>query len=304
MKCQPIVYFSGRHTLSPAAWRMIKSLSRHVAIVGQSDDPETAYALIHDSDVFLVYLYADVCQNLFFLYEIGVAFVLRKPIAVIRETDLKFSEISIAKHLYETRILMETRKRGPFQTCIVFGKTCNLPLTLGDVFVYCYENSMIFRPSPQTKCIALLVDKIFSLSRELSVSKQTSNSAVRITMQNSRSNLRLQGYSFKTDFDLHKGKVSLLPIGKYDNKFQTNSMINEHKLISNRKRPSVDITPDMNKSNHCGIPDDNRQGPVNCPRKTGLNMLTNSSIQLYLSSEKMMRIAWARVVRRLMTSCI
>ncbi|CAB3994580.1 Hypothetical predicted protein [Paramuricea clavata] len=256
MKGKPIVYFSARHTLSPAFRRAMKSLSRHVTIVGENEDPETAYASINDCDVFLLYLHPGFCQKLFLIYELGVALVLRRPIVVIRETDLKFSEISIPNHFYDIKLLIPPSKSGPFQTCNVFGKTYNSPLALGDVLTYGYENSVVFCPELQAKCIALLLDKIFSLSRELgSLLKRRNNSAVNIKLQNSKSMLGVHGYSKQAEYGFSKDKISLLPLNGYENdKLKTNSLLNERKLeklSSNEKRTSINDTPEIS-INHLG----------------------------------------------------
>ena len=240
MKCKPTVYFSSRHSLSPALERMMKALSRHVNLVGNGEDPEIAYATIDDSDVFLFNLYFDICQNLFLMYELGVALVLRKPVIVIREAELKFSEIFIPKHFSEIKLLIPPNRSGPFQTCDVLGKTYNLPLSLEDILVYSYENSIAFSSQLQTKCIALLLDKIFSFSR--GPGNQFTSSKVKITLQNRKSNYGGHGYS----------KIALLPLNRCgDGKLKTNSVVNEGKLdqlSSNEKKISVNQAPKINIS--------------------------------------------------------
>ena len=154
------------------------------------------------------------------MYELGVALVLRKPLIVIRETTLKFSEIFIPKHFYETQVLVPPIKTGAFQTCNMFGKTCNLPITLGDVLAYAYDNSMIFCPDLHAKCVALLLDKILGLSREIgtllrhtAALKISQKPTVTITVENSKSTLGLKDCSIQTD-TFERGKISLLPLRK------------------------------------------------------------------------------------------
>ena len=233
MKSKPLVYFSARHTLSPAMERAMTSLSRHVVIIGEDEEPETAYALINDCDVFLLHLRADISQKLFLLYELGVALVLQKPIIVIRETDLKLSEIFIPKHFHEIELLLTPSKAGSFETCNVFGMTYNLPLTLRDVLMYGYDNSMIFCPKFQAKYIALLLDKIFSLSSHVeSLRKKPSNSAI------------------SAESGCSKGQIPALSSNKYESdKLKTNLLRNEHKLnklivdgISANDTPEIDIS--------------------------------------------------------------
>jgi hypothetical protein len=243
MKGKPTVYFSARHILSSAFERAMKSLSRHVAIVGDDEDPETAYVSLNDCDVFLLYLHVDICRDLFLIYELGVALVLRKPIIVIRETDLKFSEIFIPKHFHEICILIAASKNTSSHTCNVFGMTYNSPLTLADVLAYGYENSIVFWPELQAKCIALLLDKIFSLSQEL-------ESLLKTTKQNSDSGLGVHGYSIRADSGFGKGKIPLLPSNTHENdNLKTDLLANEQKLdrvSSNEKETSFNRNPEIN----------------------------------------------------------
>lgn len=253
MKCKLSVYFSARHTFSPALTRTMKSLARHVTITGENDDPETAYASIYDCDVFLLHLHVGFSQNLFLIYELGVAMVLRKPIIVIRETDLKFSEILIPKHFYETELLIPPMKRSSWQTCNVFGRSYNMPMTLGSLLECCYENSIVFCPDIQGKCVALLLDKILSVARGLvRLRKKPTDAAVRITVQNNTSDCGLPGYSIQAQPGFSKGKISLLPLKTYENnQFKTTSLVNENKLGKlsfNEKQAALNQTPEINIS--------------------------------------------------------
>ena len=234
MKSKPIVYFSARHTLSPAMGRTMTSLSRHVAIIGQSEDPETAYSSINDCDVFLLYLHVDISQKLFLIYELGVALVLRKPIIVIRQADLKFSEIFIPKHFHEINVLLTPSTSCSLETCNVFGMVYNLPLTLKDVLVYAYDTSMILCPEYQAKYIALLVDKIFGMSGQVESSLKKPNN---LAISTSKS-----GFS--------KRQISPLTLKKYESdKLKTNLLRNEDKLDKfNEDETSANHTPEINIS--------------------------------------------------------
>ena len=257
MKCKPSVYFSARHTFSPALTRMMKSLGRHVTITGQSDDPETAYASIYSSDVFLLNLHVGICQNLFLIYELGVALVLGKPVIFIKETHLKFSEILIPKHFYEIELLIPPMKRYPFQTYNVFGKSYNMSMTLGNVLACCYENSVTFCLDLQVKCISILLDKILCFSRGVKRLLRK-NAAVKITLQNSTSDLGLSGYSIQTQSGYGNGKISLLSLNlkTYENdKLESNTLGNEDKLGKlsfNEKQDAVNQTPEANISQLSG----------------------------------------------------
>ena len=233
MKSKPLVYFSARHTLSPAMRRAMTSLSRHVLIIGQDEKPETAYASINDCDVFLLHLRADISQKLFLLYELGVALVLQKPIIVIREMDLKFSEIFIPKHFHEIELLLTPSKACSFETCNVFGMTYNLPLTLRDVLLYGYDNSIVFCPKFQAKYIALLLDRIFSLSSHVeSLRKKPNNFAI------------------SAELGCCKGQIPPLSSNKYESdKLKTNLSLNEHELNKfNGDGTSANDTPEINIS--------------------------------------------------------
>ena len=253
MKCKLNVYFSARHTFSPAFTRMMKSLARHVTITGQNNDPETAYASINDCDVFLLHLHVGFSQNLFLIYELGVAMVLRKPVIVTRETDLKFSDILIPKHFYETELLIPPIKRSSCPIYDVFGKFYSMPVTLGSVLECCYENSIVFCPDLHAKYVALLLDKIFSVARRLErLRKKPTNAAVEITLQNGTSDVGLVGYSIQAQSGFNQGKISLLPLKTYENdQFKTNSLVNENKLGKlsfNEKQATVSQTPEINIS--------------------------------------------------------
>lgn len=184
-----MVYFSARHTLSPDCRRAMLSLSHHVILSGQDEDPETAYANINACDVFILYLHFGVCQKLFLIYELGVAFVLRKPIIAIRETHLAFSEILIPKSFNDIEVLIPPG--GSNQTVNVLGKTYKLPLTLAEILTNSYENSVCFCPDVLDKCITLLLDKIFNFSKEFANFRKK----YKLKLQSSKSTLGQQTFS-------------------------------------------------------------------------------------------------------------
>ena len=158
--CKPSVYFCARPYSSPVLTDVTKCLSRHVSLRARHDDPESAYLTIYESDTFVFYLNPETAQQLFALYELGVAVVFEKPVIMVRDADLTFSQLQIPLHFYKTDILVPRNWSSIRHKMLTKRRRM---LSLGGVLVRGFENAVTLSPADglSTRAADELLNRVF-----------------------------------------------------------------------------------------------------------------------------------------------